>query len=130
MERLPFFFFFFFFFWRSPENFCEDLYFFFLESTCALCPWSWALASSIPVLGLVSVCPRKGCPWPWPRIFFCVLGLGLGLEPCVLDSLWFTHRFKLSNQITKPATIEEARNLVSSPNTSRNCGHTCMKYRS
>ena len=33
------------------------------------------------------------CPWPWPRKglslaskFFCVLGLGLGLDPCVLDS--------------------------------------------
>ena len=53
-----------------------------------LCPWSLALASSIPVLGLERFCPRKGCPWPWPwpRIFFCVLGLGLGLEPCVLDS--------------------------------------------
>ena len=45
---------------------------------------SLALASSVPVLGLESVCPRKGCPWSWPRIFFCVLGLGL--EPCVLDS--------------------------------------------
>ena len=34
-----------------------------------LCPWSLALASSIPVLGLESVGPRKGCPWPlpWPR---------------------------------------------------------------
>ena len=32
-----------------------------------LCPWS--LASSIPVLGLERVCPQKGCPWPWPRIF-------------------------------------------------------------
>ena len=32
---------------------------------------SLALASSIPVLGLESVCPRKGCPWPWPRIFLC-----------------------------------------------------------
>ena len=53
------------------KNFCEDLFFFFfLESTCALWPWSLALASSIPVLGLESVCPRKGCPWPWPRIFF------------------------------------------------------------
>ena len=28
-----------------------------------------------------SVCPRKGWPWPCPRLF-CVLGL----EPCVLDS--------------------------------------------
>ena len=38
-----------------------------------LCPWSLALTSSIPVLGLESVCPRKGCPWlwPWPRIFLC-----------------------------------------------------------
>ena len=45
------------------KNFCEDL--FFLEHL-RLCPWS--LASSIPVLGLESVCPRKGCPWP--RIFF------------------------------------------------------------
>ena len=72
---------FFFLFGDRLKNFFEDL-FFFLESTCALCPWSLALASSIPVLGLESVCPRKGCPWPWPRIFFCVLGL----EPCVLDS--------------------------------------------
>ena len=97
------------FLWRSLENFCEDLFFFEiaekiivktfffffffgtrLKNFCdfgehlRLCPWSLALASSIPVLGLESVCPRKGCPWPWPRIFFCVLRLGL--EPCVLDS--------------------------------------------
>ena len=71
------FFFFFFFFWRSPEKFLwrPFFFFFFLESTCALCPWS--LASSIPVLGLESVCPRKGCPWPWPRIFFVSLALAL-----------------------------------------------------
>ena len=42
-----------------------------------MCPWSLALASSIPVLGLESVCPRKGCPWPWPRIFFVSLALAL-----------------------------------------------------
>ena len=68
----------FFFFGNRLKNFCEDL-FFFLESTCALCPWSLALASSIPVLGLESVCPRKGCPWPWPwpRIFFVSLALAL-----------------------------------------------------
>ena len=70
-------FFFFFFFWRSPEKFLWRPFFFFLESTCALCPWSLALASSIPVLGLESVCPRKGCPWPWPRIFFVSLALAL-----------------------------------------------------
>ena len=64
----------------------KTFFFFFLESTCALCPWSLALASSIPVLGLESVCPRKGCPWSLASDFFCVLGLGLGLEPCVLDS--------------------------------------------
>ena len=73
-----FFFFFFFFFWRSPEKFLwRPFFFFFLESTCALCPWSLALASSISVLGLESVCPRKGCPWPWPRIFFVSLALAL-----------------------------------------------------
>ena len=72
-------FFFLFFFGDRLKNFCEDLFFFFLESTCALCPWSLALASSIPVLGLESVCPRKGCPWPWPwpRIFFVSLALAL-----------------------------------------------------
>ena len=36
-----------------------------------LCYWFLALASSIPVLGLEKVCPRKGCPWPW--IFFVSL---------------------------------------------------------
>ena len=46
----------------------EDL---FIGEHLRLCPWS--LASSIPVLSLERVCPRKGCPWP--RIFFCVLGL-------------------------------------------------------
>ena len=40
-----------------------------------LCPWS--LASSIPVLGLESVCPRKSCPWP--RIFFVSLALASSL---------------------------------------------------
>ena len=71
--------FFFFFFGDRLKNFCEDLLFFFFWRALALC-----------VLG----------PWPWPRAFlslsserlslalasdfFCVLGLGL--EPCVLDS--------------------------------------------
>ena len=44
-----------------------------------LCPWSLALALSIPVLGLESVCSRKGCPWPWPRIFFVSLALASSL---------------------------------------------------
>ena len=50
--------------WRLPENFFEDIFF---GEHLRLCPWS--LASSIPVLGLERVCPRKGCPWP--RIFLC-----------------------------------------------------------
>ena len=36
-----------------------------------------SLASSIPVLGLERVCPRKGCPWP--RIFFVSLALASSL---------------------------------------------------
>ena len=53
--------------------FLKTFFFFFFGEHLRLCPWSLALASSIPVLGLESVCPRKGCPWPWPwpRIFLC-----------------------------------------------------------
>ena len=73
-------FFFFFFFGDRLKNFCEDLFFFW--RALALC-----------VLGL-----EHSCPWPRECLsserlslalasdFFCVLGLGLGLEPCVLDS--------------------------------------------
>ena len=32
-----------------------------------LCPWSLALAWTIPVLGLERVCSRKVGPLPWPR---------------------------------------------------------------
>ena len=87
------------------KNFCEDLFFleidwkifvntfFFREHLC-LCPWSLAEASSIPVLGLESVCPRKGChwPWPWPRIFFVSLALASSLvsstPPLCLTVTW------------------------------------------
>ena len=55
------------------KNFCEDLFFF--GEHLRLCAWS--LASSIPVLGLESVCSRKGCPWPRPRIFFVSLASSL-----------------------------------------------------
>ena len=66
-----------FFFLRSPEKFlCRPFFFFFGEH---LRSCSWSLASSIPVLGLESVCPRKGCPWPWPRIFFVSLALASSL---------------------------------------------------
>ena len=56
----------------------EDFFFYLLENTCALCPWS--LSSSIPVLGLERLCPRKVSSWPWPQIFFP------WPQPCVLDS--------------------------------------------
>ena len=53
--------------WRSPEkNFLKT---FFFGEHVRMCPWSLALASSISVLGLERVCPRKSCPCPWPRIF-------------------------------------------------------------
>ena len=64
-----------------------------------LCPRSLALASSIPVLGLERFCPRKGCPWPWPRIFFVFLALASSLvsstPPMVCD---FNCHLTLSNQ--------------------------------
>ena len=65
-------FFFFFFFGDRLKNFCEDLFF------CrALALVSLVLGLGIPVLGLESVCPRKGCPWP--RIFFVFLALASSL---------------------------------------------------
>ena len=69
----------FFFFRRSPEKFLWRPFFSFFGEQLRLCPWS--LASSFPVLGLESVCPRRGCPWPWPwpRIFFVSLALASSL---------------------------------------------------
>ena len=60
---------------RSPEKkILETFFFFFFGEHLRLCPWSLALASRGSVLGKVVL--GLG--------FFCVLGLGL--EPCVLDS--------------------------------------------
>ena len=50
-------------------------FFFVFWRALALVP----LASSIPVLGLESVCAGKGCSWPWPRIFFVSLALASSL---------------------------------------------------
>ena len=58
-----------FFFLEIDGNFFKT---FFLRKTLAF-------VSLVPGLGL-----EHSCPWPWPRIFLCVLGLGF--EPCVLDS--------------------------------------------
>ena len=73
--------FFFFFFGDRLKNFCEDIFFFFGEH----------LRFVSLVLGLGF---EHSCPWPRECLsserlslashFFCVLGLGL--EPCVLDS--------------------------------------------
>ena len=67
--------------------------FFFLESTCAcvLGPWPWPraflfLASRVSVLGRLSLALASD--------FFCVLGLGL--EPCVLDSTSCIYKKKSS----------------------------------
>ena len=58
--------------WRSPEKNFWELFFW-----RTLAPVS--LASSIAVLDLERFCPRKGCPWPWPRIFFVSLALASSL---------------------------------------------------
>ena len=79
-------FFFFFFFGDRLKNFCEDLFFFYFGEHLRF-------VSLVLGLGL-----EHSCPWPRECLsserlslalasdFFCVLGLGLGLEPCVLDS--------------------------------------------
>ena len=77
------------------KNFCEDLFFFFF--------WrALALVSLVLGLGL-----EHSCPWPRECLsserlslalasdFFCVLGLGL--EPCVLDSTSGNKHCELSN---------------------------------
>ena len=57
--------------WRLPEKLFW-IPFFFLKTLAVV-----SLASSIPVLGLESVCPRKGCPWP--RVIFVSLALASSL---------------------------------------------------
>ena len=45
------------FFGKRLKKIFEDIFF---GEHLRLCPWSLALASRIPVLGLEKVCPRKG----------------------------------------------------------------------
>ena len=73
-EDLFCYFLFIFYFGDRLKKFCEDLFFFFFGEHLRLCPWFLALASRVSVLGRAVL--GLG--------FFCVLGLGL--EPCVLDS--------------------------------------------
>ena len=87
--------------------FCEDLCFKFFVKTffsnfflfgkhLRLCPWSLALASNIPVLGLESVCPRKGCPCLGLGFFFVSLALASSLvssTPLQQFKFLFIHSF-------------------------------------
>ena len=70
------------------KNFCEDLFFFFFGEHLRF-------VSLVLGLGLEHFCPRPRECLSSERLslalalasdFFCVFGLGLGLEPCVLDS--------------------------------------------
>ena len=85
------------------RNFCEDLFFFFfLEIAWKIFVKTFFFFFFGEHLRFVSLVLGLGlehsCPWPRECLsserlslalasdFFCVLGLGLGLEPCVLDS--------------------------------------------
>ena len=97
------------------KNFCEDLFFFlfffFLEIAWKIFVKTFFFFFFGEHLRFVSLVLGLGlehsCPWPRECLsserlslalalasdFFCVLGLGLGLEPCVLDStsdIWTT----------------------------------------
>ena len=83
LAKTFFFFFFFFFFWRPPDFVCPwslktffffFFFFFFFWSLEHSCPWPRECLSS----------ERLSLALALASDFFCVLGLGL--EPCVLDS--------------------------------------------
>ena len=94
--------------WRSLEKFLWRPFFFGLDLEHS-CPWPRECLSS-EKLSLASD-------------FFCVLGLGLGLEPCVLDStfaiislsafhFWVIVREKLDRDFrTQPNTNVRLRNV-------------------
>ena len=81
------------------KNFCEDLFFFFSGEHLRF-------VSLVLGLGL-----EHSCPWPRECLsserlslasdFFCVLGLGLGLEPCVLDSTSVVYSIFDENKINR-----------------------------
>ena len=88
------------------KNFLKTSFFFFWRAL--------ALVSLVLGLGL-----EHSCPWPRECLsserlslalalasdFFCVLGLGLGLEPCVLDSTSGTLVHFHKNLVTKLAGL-------------------------
>ena len=86
-------------------NFCEDLFFFFFffifgdRIFVKTFSFFFFFGEHLRFVSLVlGLCLEHSCPWPRECLsserlslalasdFFCVLGLGLGLEPCVLDS--------------------------------------------
>ena len=70
-----------------------------------LCPWSLALASSIPVLGLERFCPRKGCLWPWPRIFFVSLAsILVSSTPPLMSTKIIIFIYAIFRDIIEPKT--------------------------
>ena len=72
-----------------------------------------SLVSSIPVLGLERVCPQKLGPWPWPRTFFGVLGLGF--KRCILDSTsGYNCRPVTGNQLSSQADGAYAAKTIDS----------------
>ena len=101
----------FFFFGDRLKNFCEDLFFFFGEHL--------RFVSLVLGVGL-----EHSCPWPRECLsserlslalalasdFFCVLGLGLGLEPCVLDSTSATY-FSKCDRSNKPSDLQQLKKV-------------------
>ena len=76
----PFFYYYYYFFFEIARKIFVKTYFFWR----ALALVSLALASSIPVLGLERVCPRKGCPWSWIFLVSLASSLVSSTPPLVI----------------------------------------------
>ena len=101
--------------------------FFFFGEHLRLCPWSLALASSIPVLGLERVCPRKDCPWP--RIFLCPWPQAL----CPRLHLWYLVTSSNQTAVTSKASrayvgTEGYSDDTSAPNYCTSDIHTKLSH--
>ena len=102
-----------FFFGDRLKKFFEDLFF---SEHLRLCPWS--LASSIPVLGLESVYPRKNSPWP--RLFVYVATSLVSSTPPLLFTLTLQRRWSPRGQNLKSlALVSKVKSLASNPASPR-----------
>ena len=98
------------------KNFFEDL-FFFWRTLAAV-----SLASTILVLGLERVCPRKGCSWP--RIFFVSLALTSSLVSSTTSGYnAFIHREKRVILATKLYAITCSKTICQQKNFYQNFGY-------